>query len=198
MGYIYKIINMITKTMYIGQTINLEERWRGHKKINSNCRYLKHAFNKYGINNFKFELICICFDEDMNKIENEYIKKYNTLVPNGYNLREGGNSGRHNSETKKKISDSLRGKPRPCKGQIHTEETKKKISNALKNRAKSTRCSKEDSKPVLQCDIKGVFIKQFDSRKDAAKYINVPTSAVTKVCNGTRKSVKGFIFKYES
>lgn len=127
MGYIYKITNIINKTMYIGQTINLEDRWKKHKHFNSNCRYLKYAINKYGIDNFKFELICICFDEDMNKLEIEYMKKYNTLVPNGYNLREGGNSGKHNIETKKKIGDSLRGRKitNPI-GHQHTEESRKK------------------------------------------------------------------------
>ena len=109
MGYIYKITNKNTGKMYIGQTIqDLQERWRGHRSSKSNCRYLKSAIKKYGIYNFEFKLICVCFDNDMDKFENDYIKKYNTLVPNGYNLREGGNGGRHNEETKKKISESLK------------------------------------------------------------------------------------------
>ena len=37
----------------------------------------------------------------MNAYEVEYMRKYNTLVPNGYNLREGGNSGKHHEDTKK-------------------------------------------------------------------------------------------------
>lgn len=53
MGYIYKIINKVNNKIYIGQTINsIEERWRSHKKNNSNCTYLKRAFSKYGISNF--------------------------------------------------------------------------------------------------------------------------------------------------
>lgn len=35
------------------------------------------------------------------------MEKYNSLVPNGYNLREGGNSGRHHQSTKDKISRVL-------------------------------------------------------------------------------------------
>ena len=58
MGFIYKIINKITKQCYVGQTTqNLEERWRKHKSSKSSCRYLKHAFQKYGIENFEFKLI---------------------------------------------------------------------------------------------------------------------------------------------
>ena len=42
MGYIYKIRNLNTGKLYIGQTIrDLDTRWNEHKKINSNCRYLK-------------------------------------------------------------------------------------------------------------------------------------------------------------
>ena len=66
MGYIYKITNKITSQSYIGQTKqDLDERWRQHKKANSNCVYLKSAFNKYGVDNFDFKLICICFDDDL-------------------------------------------------------------------------------------------------------------------------------------
>lgn len=141
MGYIYKITNKINNQCYIGQTImNLEERWRQHKTKRSNCRYLKNAFQKYGVENFDFKLICICFNEDLNRFEIDYIKKYDSLVPNGYNLREGGeNGGKHNNETKLKISqalkcrtDIIRGKSQL--GKPHTEEVKKKISKTLKGR----------------------------------------------------------------
>lgn len=70
---------------------------------------VKAGFNKYGIENFEFKLICICFDNDLNKFELDYIKKYDSLVPNGYNLRDGGeNGGKHNEETKRKISETLK------------------------------------------------------------------------------------------
>jgi group I intron endonuclease len=80
------------------------------KKKKSNFRYLSLAFKKHGVNNFKFELICISFDENLNDLEKYYIKKLNSLAPNGYNLREGGNSSRHSEETKMKISQSLKGR----------------------------------------------------------------------------------------
>ena len=136
MGYIYKIINKLTNKIYIGQTIqDLNERWRQHKQSKSNCRYLKSAMKKYGIDNFDFKLICICFDNDLDKYECYYMNKYNTIVPNGYNLRQGGNSGRHNEETKKKISETLKNRTDivRCKiGKPHTDENKKRISESLK------------------------------------------------------------------
>ena len=109
MGYIYKITNKITKQSYVGQTImDLDERWRQHCKPNSNCRYLKSSIKKYGVDSFEFKLICVCFDNDLDKYECFYMNKYNTIVPNGYNLREGGNSGKHHEETKTKISETLK------------------------------------------------------------------------------------------
>ena len=74
MGFIYKIVNKINGKIYVGQTRqNLEKRWRQHRKIGSNCRYLKYAFEKYGINNFNFILICLCFDDDLNYYETQYM-----------------------------------------------------------------------------------------------------------------------------
>jgi hypothetical protein len=35
---------------------------------------------KYGIENFTFEILIICFDEERYKFEMEYIKKYNSMA----------------------------------------------------------------------------------------------------------------------
>jgi len=145
MGYIYKITNRTDNKIYVGQTIqDVEARWKDHLKKGSNCRYLKSAINKYGIDNFEFKLVCITFDNQLDDIEIKYIEKYNCLVPNGYNLRLGGNSGRHNAETKQKISDTLKKNfanglvhSKPQLGKPHSEITKKKLSEANKGKPKS-------------------------------------------------------------
>tara|TARA_B110000879_G_scaffold200678_1_gene274908 strand:+ start:2849 stop:3604 length:756 start_codon:yes stop_codon:yes gene_type:complete len=108
MGYIYKIKNKIDNKTYIGQTTqDLESRWRQHLKKRNSCRYLKYAFNKYGVENFEFKLVCITFDNQLDDMEIKYIEQYKCLVPNGYNIRLGGNSGKHHDETKRKISATL-------------------------------------------------------------------------------------------
>jgi hypothetical protein len=43
--------------------------------------------------NFKFVILIFCFDEDRYKLEIEFIKKYNTQVPKGYNISKGGTGG---------------------------------------------------------------------------------------------------------
>ena len=108
MGYIYKIKNKIDNKTYIGQTTqDLESRWRNHRKNSSKCRYLKSAFKKYGVENFEFKLVCITFDNQLDDMEIKYIEQYKCLVPNGYNIRLGGNSGKHHDETKRKIAATL-------------------------------------------------------------------------------------------
>jgi group I intron endonuclease len=114
MGYIYLVTNKLNGYQYIGQTLrnDIETRWKQHKMIQKNTigKYLFNAYNRYGIENFKFEIICICFDEDCNKYEAEYIKKFNTIVPNGYNLQSGGLNYKHHPETIEKMKISLKGK----------------------------------------------------------------------------------------
>lgn len=120
MGYIYKITNKITNKCYIGETkkSNPQLRWNEHKsKIEKGigCPALQYAVKKYGIDNFKFEVLIICFDEDRYKFEKEYIKKYNSISPNGYNLTTGGEGGgfygkKHSIESINKISQSLKDK----------------------------------------------------------------------------------------
>jgi group I intron endonuclease len=73
-------------------------------------RHLYNAYAKHGINSFVFQIICICFDEACNEFEAEYIRKFNTLAPNGYNLREGGRNSKHNEETCRLISQNRKGK----------------------------------------------------------------------------------------
>jgi group I intron endonuclease len=98
MGFIYKITNKISKKCYIGETTeeNPEERWKRHKYAISKgvgCPALRDAVVKYGLENFMFEVLIICFDENRYDHEKEYIKKYNSVVPNGYNILEGGAGG---------------------------------------------------------------------------------------------------------
>ncbi len=209
MGYIYKIKNLVNNKYYIGQTVHkLEERWQQHKKKNSNCRYLKHAFNKYGFDNFKFELVCECIDEDLDKFEIKYMEEYNSLVPNGYNLREGGNSGRHHQSTKDKISKTLLDKnykypvgTHPWIGRKHNEESKEKISKSLIGKKASDETIEKmkliGRKKVIQYDLNDNIINIYESCTEAAEKNNTSKAGVSMVCNNKRIQLKGFKYKYE-
>lgn len=99
---IYKVTNLINKKMYVGITKDsLKDRWYAHSHKSSHCRYLNNAIQKYSKENFSIEELYTCFDEEhANEMEPYFISYYNTMVPNGYNLREGGKYGKMSEESK--------------------------------------------------------------------------------------------------
>lgn len=88
---IYKITNKINGKSYIGQSTNIEGRFERHK--NEKRYILGEAFNKYGIDNFNFEIIEECPKKELNEKEIFYIDFYNTITPFGYNIQTGGYGG---------------------------------------------------------------------------------------------------------
>ena len=92
MHYIYKVSNDVNKKLYIGQTVNLEKRKLAHFSDNrTNHQIFKNAILKYGKEHFKFEIIDTATTKnEANKKEIFYIKYYNSLHPNGYNMTIGG------------------------------------------------------------------------------------------------------------
>jgi group I intron endonuclease len=92
---IYKIENLIDHKCYIGQSINIEERWKIHKKTIHGCEDeynypLYRAIRLYGLENFDWSIIEECSKEELNDKEKYYIKEYKSIVPYGYNQTFGG------------------------------------------------------------------------------------------------------------
>lgn len=125
-GDIYKATNKVNGKMYIGQCQKYqgkfddiwgyEKRWKSHiyealHSKDDHCSYLNNAIRKYGADNFILERIDEADDlEELDDLETIYIKKFNTLVPNGYNLDTGGNKGfKLSEESKQKQSKSKMG-----------------------------------------------------------------------------------------
>ena len=92
---IYKITNKINNHCYIGQSINIEQRWQGHRSDwkKGVCYPLYLAFTKYGIENFSFEIIEECSLELLNEKEVYWIEYFDSFY-NGYNQTLGGNQSR--------------------------------------------------------------------------------------------------------
>lgn len=82
---IYKITNKQNGKSYIGQSIHIERRWEEHCKPSSSSLISK-AIHKYGKINFLFEILEECQVEDLNLLEQYWIKKENTISPFGYNI----------------------------------------------------------------------------------------------------------------
>lgn len=105
MGSIYSITNKTNGKRYIGLTNNVEDRFRRHKyRLKNNKHgndYLQNAWNKYGKENFEFEIL----EENIerNKLgskEQIYIRKYDSFNK-GYNLTTGGEKSYEMAESTK-------------------------------------------------------------------------------------------------
>lgn len=92
---IYKITNRINGHIYIGQSVNPQERWHDHiAGYSTNEVSLIHkAIKKYGEENFTFEILG--WFEDYNEKERYYIDLYKCKAPYGYNIQDGGNDPSH-------------------------------------------------------------------------------------------------------
>ena len=91
-GYVYKTTNKVNNKIYIGQ--KKSPVFLGNKYFGSG-KYLKHAINKYGEQNFCVELVeCAESKEELSNLEIFYIKKYNSTNSDiGYNIAKGGIGG---------------------------------------------------------------------------------------------------------
>ena len=168
MGVIYVRPNLINGKKYVGQATDLkvrQNRWN-----NLNQPYAGPAINaaraKYGIDNFGFEILKECKDDELDYWEKYYVKELNTKAPYGYNLTDGGGgmSGYTLSEeTKKKMSECHKGKHRSEEtkrklSEAHrckklSEETRKKLSEAHKGKTtwnKGKHCSEETRKKLSE------------------------------------------------
>ena len=96
---IYKITNLTNQKCYIGKSNNLERRWKdhqrlaftfGHKEYN---KTLYQAIRKYGLENFKFEVIDILDDYSISGEREIYWINYYNSYKDGYNETNGGDGG---------------------------------------------------------------------------------------------------------
>lgn len=90
---VYRIANDVNDLIYVGCTLQaIEMRWKSHL---SNARglvqyqtpVLNRAMHNIGVEHFSIELIETCKDrETMLERERYWIRQYNCVTPNGYNV----------------------------------------------------------------------------------------------------------------
>ena len=129
---IYLITNLLNKKQYVGITkFSIEERFLQHTRRGF---LLTEAIQKYGKDQFLIELIEeVESIERAYELEQYYIKEYDTKVPSGYNLTDGGDGlygvviDDEDRKRRSKVMKKLHKEKRTgMYGKKHTEETKKK------------------------------------------------------------------------
>lgn len=176
---IYKATNLINNKCYIGQTkLTLQKRTKDHRNSKDNL-YFHNAIRKYGIENFKWEVIFECDDKwVLNVMETfKIIVNHSHVSENGYNLSWGGESGtngyKFTDEQLKIMRETHSGIDNGFYGKNHTKETKdylrkinlgktqtpesnKKRSDTLKGRLISSETRKKMSNVIWHITKDGV------------------------------------------
>jgi group I intron endonuclease len=137
-GQIYLIKNKSNGKCYIGQAMCFTGmnnsrwgtlgRWKSHireatKSNQDHCVLLNNAIRKYGKDNFEVTTLIKCKNEELDEYEIKFIEEYNSVMPNGYNLKKGGYSSKNNETTILKMKQAHTGKE-------HSDETKEKIGKS--------------------------------------------------------------------
>lgn len=196
-GIIYKYESPSAK-VYIGQTMN--EKKRRQDFFNTNQGYagdkINNARQKYGPENFEYEVLFSIESEDIDEIrsilnikEKYYIQEYNS-VEAGYNITYGGDYVDY--IITKPVSEDTRKK--------HSEAMKKRYSDGYKVELSETAINSIKDKlsiPILQYDMEGNFIREWKSSKEAGEVLRVASSLITKVCKFQNNCCRNFIFRYK-
>lgn len=176
---------------------------------------IKQAINKYGIDNFKKEIICYCNnEEELKEMEKYHIKKEGTFSK-GYNLTLGGEGilgYKHTEDSIRKASDSRKryyeenpemrekisemakkrvGKLNPFYGRKLSQEH---IDKLTVSRVKAITGVNNPSARSVICNETGV---KYDLAQDAATAVGLKYSTtILKVCKNIRNSAGGFTWRY--
>jgi len=206
--YIYALIDpRDNEVRYIGQTVNLSQRFRKHltdKRISSRKRAWLDELLLLGKEPI-MKVIEQCNKGNAGEREQYWIADYRNLNTDLLNISNGGaghGSWTMSDEIKKKISDAN-------KGRTFTDETRKKLSDAGKRRTftDETRKKISDSqkgkphprrqRPVAQYDLDGVFMRQFPSGKEASAKTGIDAKSISRCVNNnpSYRQAGGFLWK---
>ena len=223
---IYKYENLITHQIYIGQAIDLYERYKKHKQNMSDLNHTEDFYiglREYGLENFSYEILeeFDYFDQDLlNQLECYYIEKYNSMKPNGYNMVPGGSNGTGLAKSKSVYQFDLFGNF--IQEFYSAHEASRQTGIDYSSICSCCRKEKQNTKNyqwsydrndisiqdihsqvtykdrrVIQCDKNGNIIQIYTTLDEAAVASKVAKSTISNVCHGIGKSGGGFLWYYE-
>lgn len=154
--------------IYVGEAVNIKNRLKRYKK--ERTQIIGKALDKYGSMNFEVyvEYFPSFKKSDLVDLEEQLIIKFNSLIPNGYNVCSKGvdaTGRKHSEETKRKIG-------MVHKGKTVSDETRKKLSMVGVGRKQSSKTIElkriKNQKPVYQIDKNtNSVIKEWASIREA-------------------------------
>ena len=182
---VYKIINKINKKIYIGSSKDISKRWNEHKSsfINKkhHSKHLQRSIEKYGIDNFVFEVICYCDIKNLLRFEQKCLDIYKPWDREvGYNICKVAGSTLGvvpSQETRNKISASNKGK---------SLDKKRKNLNILQELKR---------RKIERVDLITGEIKEYASLRDANRD-GFNLGNILRCCQNERPKHKGFYWKY--
>ena len=212
---IYKITNKLNNKAYIGQSIDIERRFEEHKRDKDNCR-IHLAIQKYGVDNFVFEIIEKCPPNKLDEREKFWIAYYKTFG-HGYNATEGGNQNilpaiqacqkrvyQYNFDLQLiNVYEGVREASRQTN--ISASSIGECCRHLLSHAHNYIFCYEGDiptSKPkihrkaVIQYDLQNNELQRFNSIKEASIQTQTDKSSISAVCKGKRKTANGYKWRY--
>jgi group I intron endonuclease len=190
---IYKIVSPTGK-IYIGQSINIHQRWKFYSFYNcKNQTQLYNSLKKYSFKSHIKDIIEECSIEQLNEKEiywkQYYLNLYGWKKVLFCEIYDAGGGPRSN-EIKGKISKSLLGKK---KTQQHKENIKKSRKGMAFSQQHKDNMSDSRFRFSILCMENNIIYK---SAHQVSKDLNIYPSAVIKVCKGEFKQTKGYTFKF--
>lgn len=256
MNFIYCFTNLINQKKYIGSScsINPQRRyaqhlyWVNHPDTKKGQYPLYCAIRKYGLENFSYTILEYISDNisevQVREIEKEYLLKYNTLIPNGYNQTLDTQHPLNDPITYQKMKETKRNNAKQvawiddnnqikeiwrsiidcaeqtgynekhiadcCRGERKTTSNKRFCwinenqelliptyqRNQYKGKEGTTQIQSSSRKVAKINKIDNNIIAIYDTVALAARENNCDSSAIVKVCKGTRNTCGGFKWRY--
>jgi hypothetical protein len=196
--YIYGLKDPETNEIrYVGKTTNINTRLKAHI---TRSRYNKYHSARWIQSLIKkglkpvIELIEECTESNWIEREKYWIAHYRELF-DLTNVLDGGEGGFTITRAGSKWTDKQRENNRKARLGVSVKHS----DGGNKKRAEGVRRYYENNKkPVLQYDLDGNFIKEWESSVDAGKILGMPYSNINRVCKNKGLITAGFMWRYKN
>jgi group I intron endonuclease len=190
---VYRITNEVNGKQYHGVSVAPAIRVLGHlglrhSSFHKYSKLIKAAVEKYGLENFSFKVILIASEDYCYDVEPKIIEAYNSLVPNGYNIAEGGDRP-PNARGRKVVG-------RKRKTVRSTEESERKSASQAGEKNHRFGTTKSAEQKVLAAEKSRAnwanpeYVEKQSSRHKEAMQLPSTREALSRTLKGKPKSEK--------